>query len=95
MSISLYNYLNSKYFVLNYFLFLNPAADYDNVPQTVTVTFPAGTVTQTVSVQTTEDSLSEGPERFTATLSNPTGTDGFGIGPNNVATVNINDDDCT
>ncbi len=57
------------------------------------MTFPAGQVTQTVPVMTTEDSISEGRETFTATLSNPVGG-GFAIGPNNMATINIIDDDC-
>ena len=69
------------------------AADYDGVPQTVTVTFPAGQTSQTVSVMTTEDSISEERETFTVTLSNPVGG-GFAVGPNDRATIDINDDDC-
>ncbi|HEY1140702.1 MAG TPA: Calx-beta domain-containing protein, partial [Lysobacter sp.] len=39
----------------------------------ITVTIPAGATSVTVNVTTTEDTLFEGNETFTATISNPTG----------------------
>jgi hypothetical protein len=46
----------------------------------------------TTTVPTTEDSISELTEQFTATLTNP-GTAGLTVGPDDTATVTINDDD--
>ena len=55
-----------------------------------TVTFPVGTTSQEVLVQTVEDSINEPPERFTALLGNSIG--GF-LGPDRTAFVNIADND--
>ena len=51
-----------------------------------TITFPAGTTTQEVPVQTVRDFIPEAPEKFTAILYNPVGGE---LGPNATATVNI------
>ena len=55
-----------------------------------TVTFPVGTTSQEVLVQTVEDSINELPERFTASLINAIGGD---LGPDRTAFVNIADND--
>ena len=57
-----------------------------------TLTFAAGTDSQTVSVSTTEDTDTEGDETFTLTLSNPTDAT---LGTKASATGTINDDDAT
>ena len=80
------------FLVSNYFSI--PVAGTDYVDQTYTVTFPAGETTQVITVMTLEDSLSEGIEDFSATLSNPVG-DGLSIGDMGTATVTIDDDDGT
>ena len=51
-----------------------------------TITFPAGTTTQEVPVQTVGDFIPEQPEKFTAILCNPVGGK---LGSNTTATVNI------
>ena len=81
------HFLLSNYFSI-------PVAGTDYVNQTYTVTFPAGETTQTITVMTLEDSLREGTEVFSATLSNPVGDD-FSIGATSTATVKIEDDDGT
>ena len=62
----------------------------DYTSNVLTVTFPAGTTTQEVLVQTVEDSIHERAERFTAILSNPVGGE---LGTDTTATVNIVDND--
>ena len=57
-----------------------------------TLTFAAGTDSQTVSVSTTEDTDDEGDETFTLTLSGPTNAT---LGTTASATGTINDDDAT
>ena len=57
-------------------------SDYVAVPTTM-LTFPPGTTVQTFTVVITGDTIVEGDERFTATLSNPSNAaiaDGEGIG---------------
>jgi Calx-beta domain len=56
-----------------------------------TLSFPIGTLTQTVSVPITTDSTVEGDETFTVSLNSPTGA-GVSIGTG-VATATINNDD--
>ena len=61
---------------------------------TQTVTFPAGQTSQTVPVSTLDDSLSEGLERFGASLSSPNGNGlPFSVGSQNTATVDIVDNE--
>ena len=65
------------------------ASDY--TPVTRTLTFPRGQTTSTISIVSTQDEVQEGPEQFTATLTNP--TSGLQIGSSDTATVTIRDDD--
>ena len=58
---------------------------------TRTLTFPAESVTASATVTTREDDTQEGPESFTATLSDP--TNGLTLGTATSATVEIIDDD--
>ena len=51
-----------------------------------TITFPAGTMTQEVPVQTVSDFIPEQSEKFTAILYNPVGGE---LGSNATAIVNI------
>ena len=61
---------------------------------TRTVTFPAGQTSQTVTVSTQDDSLSEGQETFGASLSSPNGNGlSFSVGNQDMATVDIVDND--
>jgi hypothetical protein len=55
------------------------------------LTFPAGVGSRTIVVPIVGDTINEGPETFTVTLSNPTG--GAILGTPSVATVTITDDD--
>ena len=55
-----------------------------------TIVFPAGSMSQEVSVQTVGDTIHERLENFTAILSNPVGG---GLGSGRIATVIIADDD--
>ena len=55
-----------------------------------TIVFPAGSISQEVSVQTVGDTIHERLENFTAILSNPVGG---GLGSGRIATVIIADDD--
>ena len=57
-----------------------------------TVTFAAGEIEAFLSVDTLTDSLDEGEESFTATLSSPNGA---GLGAATIATVFINDREYT
>ena len=57
----------------------------------MTFTFPAGQTSITIPVDTTEDGVSELLEQFTATLSNP--SEGLTVGDDDVATIEIEDDD--
>ena len=66
-------------------------ADGDYVTLTRTLTFPAESVTASATVTTREDDTQEGPESFTATLSDP--TNGLSLGTTTSATVDIIDDD--
>ena len=61
---------------------------------TRTVTFPAGQTSQTVTVSTLDDSLSEGPENFGASLSSPNGNGlPFSIGDQDTTSVGIVDNE--
>ena len=72
----------------------DPNGDYTAVTQTVT--FPAGQTSQTVTVSALDDSLAEGPESFGASLSSPNGNGlAFSVGSQDMATVNIVDNDGT
>ncbi|MBA3935869.1 MAG: hypothetical protein H0X38_00250 [Planctomycetes bacterium] len=64
-------------------------ADYTSV--TGTLSFAAGETSKTVSVQTTQDTLVEGAETFSVTLSAATG--GAVLGASSSATVTISDND--
>jgi hypothetical protein len=66
-------------------------ADVDYVSANGTVTFPAGTTTQTISVTVRPDTLDENNETFTVTLSNP----GNGTIGTATATGTILDNDAT
>ena len=68
--------------------------DGDYEPVMTTITFPAGTISQEVLVQTAENSINfnEQPEVFTVSLSNPIGAV---LGPNLMAIVEIIDSDGT
>ena len=55
-----------------------------------TIVFPAGSMSQEVSVQTVGDTIHERLESFTAILSNPVGGE---LGSERIATVIIADDD--
>ena len=55
------------------------------------LTFPAESVTASATVTTREDNTQEGPESFTATLSDP--TNGLSLGTTTTATVDIIDDE--
>ena len=55
------------------------------------LTFAAGVASRTIVVPIVGDTINEGPETFTVTLSNPTG--GAILGTPSVATVTITDDD--
>jgi hypothetical protein len=81
--------ITSIYIVLSIHLQTAPE-DYVEVP-TMTITFPAGVIVVTIPVTTTNDDVAELPERFTGVLSNPTG--GLILGDDDMATININDDD--
>ena len=59
--------------------------------QTRTLTFPAESVTASATVTTREDDTQEGPESFTAILSDP--TNGLSLGTTTSAIVDITDDD--
>ena len=62
----------------------------DYTAATGTVTFAPGDTSETVTVQTIDDTDDEGPETFDVNLSNPTGAtiaDGTGVG-----TINVNDE---
>jgi subtilisin family serine protease len=54
------------------------------------LTFGAGVSTQNITIATTNDTVVEGPETFTVTLSSPTGAT---LGATTLATVTINDND--
>jgi hypothetical protein len=60
-------------------------------PPSGNVTFAAGQATQTISIPILQDSVIEGPETFTVTLS--TTNNGAVLGAPTSATVTINDDD--
>ena len=58
-----------------------------------TVLIPAGTMKETLSVNTVADNLVEGDEFFKATLSLPGAPEAVEVGTPNMAFVNITDDD--
>ena len=61
---------------------------------TRTITFPAGTTTQPVRVNTLDDDISELTENFGAQLSNPNGAGlAFSLGSQATATADIRDND--
>lgn len=63
----------------------------DYITRLTTVKFAAGESSKTVSILIVNDVYAEGPETFTATLSNPTG--GAALGTPSTTTITINDDD--
>ena len=65
------------------------AAPGDYISTTITITFPAGSIIQTVSVQTVNDNLDERLEKFSIELSNP--SEGLTLGPDISAQINIID----
>ena len=69
-------------------LYLTAPGDY--IASTTMVTFPAGSTTQEVPVQTVGDTIHERAESFIAILSNPVGGE---LGTDTTATVNIADND--
>ena len=69
-------------------LYLTAPGDY--IALTTTVTFPAGSTTQEVPIQTVGDTIHERAESFTAILSSPVGGE---LGTDTSATVNIADND--
>ena len=72
---------------------LSPTASGDYSAFTaMTITFPAGQTSVMIPVDTTEDEIAELLEQFTATLSNP--SEGLIVGDDDVATIEIGDDDC-
>ena len=73
---------------------LCPDEDYN--PVTQTITFPVGVTSQTVPVDTLDDSIDENEESFSASLSNPMGSGlPFELGDDDTATANIVDTDST
>ena len=61
---------------------------------TRTITFPAGTTTQPVPVDTLNDGISESTENFGAELSNPNGAGlTLSLGDQDTATADIMDND--
>ena len=67
----------------------------DYTTRTETLTFLAGETSQTVLVNTLDDSLSEPLETFGAELSSPNGNGlDFSLGGQDTATVDITDNDC-
>ena len=62
----------------------------DFTPVTMTIRFLAGIISSTVVLSTKEDLVAEPVEEFSARLSNPSQGD---IGPNDTASVFINDND--
>jgi hypothetical protein len=64
----------------------------DYLGDTNTLTFLAGTTTQTIDVTIVDDALAEGDETFSVVLSNPGGAD---LGPNAVGTGTITDDEAS
>lgn len=65
------------------------SAGLDYTAVNTTVTFVAGDLSETVNVPILDDSLNEGDEQFTASLTNP--SDGAALGANPLATVTITD----
>ena len=61
----------------------------DYISATTTITFPAGSIIQTASVQTVIDNINERLEKFSVQLSNPGG--GLTLGPDILAQINIKD----
>lgn len=69
---------------------ITATAGQDYVANTQTLTFPAGTTTQTFDVTVNGDTMAESDETFMVTLSNPTGA---ALGGMSTATGTITDDD--
>ncbi len=83
--------VNGTTFTVDVDLATGDAADLDNyTTQTVSFT-PTGTVTQTLTVNITDDALVEGTETSTFTLSNP--STGLTLGTNTTATLTLTDND--
>jgi len=77
---------------------LDTASSNDFVAKSGTVTFPAGVLTATISIDSVNDAIFENNETFTLTLSNPTVTDGQTVQgrlDNSIATGTIVNDDST
>ena len=73
---------------------LSVAGDGDYTPVTRTITFPAGTTTQSVPVKTLDDDISELTENFGAELSSPNGAGlPFSLGSQDTASADIRDND--
>ncbi|MDE0005728.1 MAG: M10 family metallopeptidase C-terminal domain-containing protein, partial [Rhodospirillaceae bacterium] len=65
-------------------------ADHSGPSTAQTITFRAGETSKTIEIRTTDDSIHEGSESFTVTLSGPTGAT---LGTDHTATVTITDND--
>lgn len=65
----------------------------DYTANTGTVTFTTGVTSRSITLLITNDAITESPESFTVTLSNPLG--GTSLGTIQTVTVNILDDDTT
>jgi hypothetical protein len=77
---------------------LDTASSNDFVAKSGTVTFPAGVLTATISIDSVNDAIFENNETFTLTLSNPTVSDGQTVQGrlnNSIATGTILNDDST
>ena len=75
----------------NYYYYYSSTAPGDYTSTTTTITFPAGSTNQTVSVPTVDDDTNEELEEFSAQLSNP--SDELVLGTDSSAQINIEDND--
>ena len=72
-------------------ILVSSAAPGDYISTTTTITFPAGSIIRTVSVQTVNDNIDERLEKFSVQVSNP--SEGLTLGPDILAQINIIDND--
>ena len=74
--------------------FIHPAPS-DYQPGPYCVTFPAGSTTTALNITIESDSVFEGTENFTATISTAsTGFPSVAAGDDDMATINIQEDTC-